>query len=190
MSAPATFSASGVHRTARLLGTGALIAAPVFVLIGVLSLVRTTWGPTPPVEILQTVAAGAAIEVRHTIHGRALWGQPGVDLSEVTCTTGGGDVLPVGPVEGRPTQVEAVDGSGPWVWLTTTQGQPASSSATCVGGGLTTVGTSVDPGDGTRGELGWRAFVFAAFLLGLGLVLRRVTAPPAGSRAAGAPVEG
>ena len=138
-------------------------------------------GPQP-IEVDRSAPAGAPIELTTSVHGEAVWGQPDVDLAAVTCVASRSDGssvdLPVGTVEGRPTQADDVQG-GTWFWLTTTDGRRASSSVTCSGGGLETVGVTDDPGDGTRGNPGAPFLVFAAFLVVLGLVLRRVSAPRA-----------
>ena len=176
------YSGSNIRRTARFFGTAALIAAPLFALLGIAGILGLGWfGGPQPIEVDRSAPAGSPVELTTSVHGEAVWGQPDVDLVR-------GDLcgLPQRRVERGParrhgrtdapprrTTCRAGRGSG----CSTTDGQRASSSVTCSGGGLETVGVTVDPGDGTRGNPGAPFLVFAAFLVVLGLVLRRVDRP-------------
>lgn len=176
------FSGTNIRRTARMFGTAALFAAPLFALLGIAGLLGLgPFGGTAPVEILHSAPAGSPVELSNSVHGDTVWGQPDVDLAAVTCVASSTDGsrtvdLQIGPVEGSPSEVVDAQGAT-WTWLSATDSLDAVSRVTCSGGGLETVGTSVDPGDGKRGTPGAPFLVFAAFLLVLGLVLRRVTAP-------------
>ena len=178
----AVFTGANVRRTARLWSWGALIAAPVFALLGIAGMLGLgSFGGPPSAAIERSGPAGTPLELGNSVHGEAIWGQPAADLSAVSCVAsrsdGSGVELPVGTVEGRPTQIEEAPSGATWFWLTTTADQPVSSSVTCSGGGLETVGVSVDPGDGTRGVPGAPFLVFAVFLAVAGTILRRMSAP-------------
>ncbi|WP_421734643.1 hypothetical protein [Cellulomonas sp.] len=177
------YSGSNIRRTARMFGTAALVAAPLFALLGLAGILGLgSFGGTAPVEILSSAPAGSPVELRNSVHGDAVWGQPGVDLSAVTCEGSSSDGartvdLDVGAVDGSPAEVVDAQGTGTWTRLSSTDALDGVSLVTCSGGGLQTVGVSVDPGDGKRGTPGALFLVFAAFLVVLGLVLRRTTAP-------------
>lgn len=178
------YSGSNIRRTARMFGTGALFAAPLFAVLGIAGILGLgPFGGTAPVEMLQSQPAGSPVELRNSVNGDAVWGRPDVDLAAVTCVASSQDGsrtvdLPIGAAEGDLTEV--VDPQGEtWTKLATTSALDAVSLVTCTGGGLETVGVSVDPGDGQRGTPGAPFLVFAVFLVVLGLVLRRVTAPRA-----------
>jgi hypothetical protein len=165
-----------------MFGTAALFAAPLFAVLGIAGILGLgAFGGTAPVEILRSQPAGSPVELRNSVHGDAVWGQPDVDLDAVTCVGSSRDGsrtvdLPLGGGDGD--LAEVVDAEGrTWAKLATTDALDGVSLVACTGGGLETVGVSVDPGDGRRGTPGVPFLGFAAFLLILGLVLRRVTAP-------------
>ena len=178
-----TYSGSNIRRTARFFGTAALFAAPLFAVLGLAGLLGLgSFGGVPTVEILSSAPAGSPVELRNSVHGDAVWGQPDVDLAAVTCEASSSDGsrtldLPIGAQDGSLAQVEGAQGTGTWTRLATTGALDGVSLVTCTGGGLQTVGVSVDPGDGKRGTPGVPFLLFAAFLVVLGLVLRRFTAP-------------
>lgn len=177
------YSGSNIRRTARMFGTAALFAAPLFALLGLAGVLGLgSFGGTAPVEILRSAPAGSPVELTNSVHGDAVWGQPDVDLSAVSCEASSSDGartvdLEVGAQDGSLAEVDDAQGTGTWTRLSSTDTLDGVSLVTCSGGGLETVGVSVDPGDGTRGVPGAQFFVFAAFLIVLGLVLRHATAP-------------
>ena len=176
------YSGSNIKRTARFFGTAALFAAPLFALLGIAGILGLgSFGGTAPVVILRSAPAGSPVELANSVHGDAVWGQPAVDLSAVTCEASSSDGartedLTVGATDGL-TEADDAQGTGTWTRLATTTTLDGVSLVTCSGGGLELVGVSVDPGDGKRGTPGAPFLVFAAFLVVLGLVLRRVTSP-------------
>ncbi|QTE29968.1 hypothetical protein [Pengzhenrongella sicca] len=175
------FTRGNLVRVTRLWSLVAFAAVPLFLAVGVALLVGVFPAQSSRASVIEmTAAPGAEIAALGGSRGMALWGQPAdVDLAQVTCTwTGGADAggeLEVGPAPDRPTEVTDSRGKGDFVWLTTTAGEFVPRSATCSGGGLTTLGASVDPGTGAGSSTGLFFVLLAPVMLVLGLVARRLS---------------
>ena len=179
-----------LRRTARLWSWGAMLSAPLFLVMGVLLLVGAGPGAQPPVEMARTGPAGSPVELPHRSGGSAVWGRG--DVAGAACAThrSSGDTvarLDVGRVEGRPEAVEDAGGTGRWTLLAVTDGSVAAASVTCSGEGLTDVAVSADPAASADPGLGLRLVVLAPALFVLGWAVRRVARPRA---AAPGPVAG
>ena len=146
------YSGSNIRRTARFFGTAALFAAPLFAVLGLAGLLGLgSFGGVPTVEILSSAPAGSPVELRNSVHGDAVWGQPDVDLAAVTCEASSCDGsrtvdLPIGAQEGSLAQVEGAQGTGTWTRLATTDALDRVSLGTCTAVGWRPWGSRSTPG--------------------------------------------
>lgn len=177
----AVYTRRNLRRTARLWSWGAMLSSPFFLVMGILLMIGAGPGAQPPVEIQRTGAAGSAVELLRSGGGSAVWGRGSVEGASCATHRSSGDLvaqLDVGPVEGRPAEVEDAGGTGRWTLLAVTTGTEAAASVTCSGDGLTEVGISSDPAASASPGLGLRLVVLAPALLVAGWVVRRLLDRP------------